>query len=258
MKTLRTVFIGVASVFVAATAFAALSKDDVKRLNASAAVLSEIRNAPDNGIPDRIWNNARCVVVIPSLKKAAFIIGGEFGSGVMSCRNGGRWGAPVFMEMTKGSAGFQIGASSTDLVLLVMNQTGEDKLLRNKVTLGADASIAAGPVGRSASAATDGRMSTEMLAYSRSKGLFAGIDLSGGSLKLDESSNAGAYGPTASARDIALGTEKVTVPVQAQVFTNALGREVQGTSGVNKTPGTKKTTGSKSSTGSKNLTGTKK
>jgi lipid-binding SYLF domain-containing protein len=258
MKTLRTVVVGVASVFVATTAFATLSKDDVKRLNESAAVLSEIRSAPDSGIPERIWDNARCVVVIPSLKKAAFIIGGEFGSGVMSCKHGGRWSAPVFMEMAKGSAGFQIGASSTDLVLVVMNQSGVDKLLRNKVTLGGDASIAAGPVGRSASAATDAQMSTEMLAYSRSKGLFAGIDLSGGTLKPDESANVRAYGATVSARDVALGTEKVTVPVEAQVFTNALGRGVQGTSGVNQTPGTKKTTGSKSSTGSKNTGGTKK
>ena len=239
---------------VATTAFATLSKDDVKRLNESAAVLSEIRNAPDNGIPERIWNNAKCVVVIPSLKKAAFIIGGEFGSGVMSCRHGGRWGAPVFMEMAKGSAGFQIGASSTDLVLIVTNQSGVDKLLRNKVTLGADASIAAGPVGRSASAATDTQMSTEMLAYSRSKGLFAGIDLSGGSLKPDESANARAYGSTVSARDIALGTTAVTVPVEVHAFTNALGRECRERVECNTTTGTKKTTGSKSSTGSKHMT----
>lgn len=234
MKTMRIVVAGVSTLFVATTAFATLSKDDVKRINESAALLSEIRSAPDNGIPERIWNNAKCVVVIPSLKKAAFIIGGEFGSGVMSCKHAGKWGPPIFMEMAKGSAGFQIGASSTDLVLVVMDQTGVDKLLRNKVTLGADASIAAGPVGRSASAATDAQMSTEMLAYSRSKGLFAGIDLSGGSLKPDESANARAYGPTASTRDIALGTEKVTVPVEMHAFTNALGRDVRGTTGVKK------------------------
>src|SRR5262245_61331516 len=159
MKTLRIVGAGMASLLVATTASATLSKDDVKRLNEAAAVLSEIRSAPDRGIPDRIWNNAKCVVVIPSLKKAAFIVGGEFGSGVMSCRHEGRWGAPVFMEMAKGSAGFQIGASSTDLVLVVNDDRGVEKLLRNKVTLGGDASIAAGPVGRTATAATDAQMS---------------------------------------------------------------------------------------------------
>jgi len=240
MKTLRTVAAGVASLLVATTAFATLSKDDVKKLDESAAVLSEIRNAPDGGIPERIWNNAKCVLVIPSLKKAAFIIGGEFGTGVMSCRTGGKWGAPVFMEMTKGSAGFQIGAESIDLVLVVMNGNGVNKLLGNKVTLGAGASVAAGPIGRTATAATDAQMTVEMLAYSRSKGLFAGIDVSGGTLKLDEKRNQQAYGPTANARNIALGTEAVKIPVEAQAFTNALGREVTGTSGATTKPKSKK------------------
>jgi lipid-binding SYLF domain-containing protein len=246
MKTLRIVLATLASLCIATTAFATLSKDDVKRLNEAAAVLNEIRNAPDNGIPDRIWNNAKCIVVIPSLKKAAFIVGGEFGSGVMSCRHDGKWGAPVFMEMAKGSAGFQIGASSTDLVLVVNDDRGVEKLLRNKVTLGGDASVAAGPVGRSASAATDAQLSAEMLAYSRSKGLFAGVDLSGGTLKPDQSANARAYGPTANAGDIALGSQAVTVPSEAQAFMNALGRSVQGTSGVGPgSKGTRRPTGTK-------------
>ena len=240
MKTLKTVVAGVAAFLVATTAFATLSKDDVKKLDEAAAVLSEIRSAPDGGIPERIWNNAKCVVVIPSLKKAAFIIGGEFGSGVMSCRHGGKWGAPVFMEMAKGSAGFQIGAESTDLVLVVTNENGVTKLLGNKVTLGAGASVAAGPVGRTATAATDAQMTAEMLAYSRSKGLFAGIDLSGGTLKLDDKRNQQAYGPTANARNIAMGTEAVKIPVEAQAFTNALGREVTGTSGATVKPKSKK------------------
>ena len=239
MKTLKTVVAGVAAFLVATTAFATLSKDDVKKLDEAAAVLSEIRSAPDGGIPERIWNNAKCVVVIPSLKKAAFIVGGEFGSGVMSCRHGGKWGAPVFMEMAKGSAGFQIGAESTDLVLVV-NESGVNKLLGNKVTLGAGASVAAGPVGRTATAATDAQMTAEMLAYSRSKGLFAGIDLSGGTLKLDDKRNQQAYGPTANARNIAMGTEAVKIPVEAQAFTNALGREVTGTSGATVKPKSKK------------------
>jgi len=239
MKTLKTVAAGAAAFLVATTAFATLSKDDVKKLDEAAAVLSEIRSAPDGGIPEKIWNNAKCVLVIPSLKKAAFIIGGEFGSGVMSCKHGGKWGAPVFMEMTKGSAGFQIGAESTDLVLVV-SQSGVNKLLGNKVTLGAGASVAAGPVGRTATAATDAQMTAEMLAYSRSKGLFAGIDVSGGTLKLDVKRNQQAYGPMADGRNIALGTTAIHIPVEAQAFTNALGREVTGTSGATTKPKSKK------------------
>src|ERR1700676_1507514 len=175
--------IAICCVFVltAASAFAALSKDEVKRLHESATILTELRNAPDKAIPDDLWNKARCVLVIPSLKKAAFIVGGEYGSGVMSCRTTG-WTAPVFMQLAKGSWGFQIGAEEVDLVLLVMNQRGVDKLLQDKVSLGADASVAAGPVGRSAAVATDAQMKAEMLSYSRAQGLFAGLDLSGGVL----------------------------------------------------------------------------
>src|SRR5262249_43968488 len=156
------------------------------------------------------------------------------------------WGPPIFMQMAKGSAGFQIGASSTDLVLIVNDDRGVEKLLRNEVTLGGDASVAAGPVGRTASAATDAQLSAEMLAYSRSKGLFAGIDVSGGTLRPDESANERAYGPMVSARDVALGTEPVKVPVEAQAFERALGSGVQGTSGVSTSPkGAKKPSGTK-------------
>jgi len=231
MKPMKTIVASVAAVLVAATAFAQLSKSDINKLNEATTVLSEIRNAPDNGIPDSVWSKAHCVVVIPDLKKAGFIVGGEHGSGVMSCRNANAWGPPVFMELTKGSAGLQAGVSSTDLVLVVMNESGVDKLLRNKVTLGADASVAAGPVGRAASAATDAQLSAQMLSYSRAKGLFAGIDLSGGSLNPDNSKNERAYGPNASARDIALGTARVNVSAEAQAFTKSLGRDVRGTSG---------------------------
>jgi hypothetical protein len=139
----------------------------------------------------------------------------------MSCKHGGRWSAPVFMEMAKGSAGFQIGASSTDLVLVVTNQSGVDKLLRNKVTLGGDASIAAGPIGRSASAATDAQLSTEMLAYSRSKGLFAGIDVSGGVLRPDDDANTGVYGSRATPSTI-LATREMSAPPEAASFLSAL------------------------------------
>src|SRR5258705_5810075 len=233
MKPMKTIVASATALLVAATAFAQLSKHDTQKLNEATTVLSEIRNAPDNGIPDSIWSKAHCVVVIPDLKKAGFIVGGEHGSGVMSCKHADTWGPPVFMELTKGSAGLQAGIQSVDLVLVVMNQGGVDKLLRNKVTLGADASIAAGPVGRAASAATDAQLSAEMLSYSRAKGLFAGIDLSGGSLNPDTSKNERAYGANASARDIALGTTPVKMGAEAQTFTNALGRQTRGTSGVN-------------------------
>jgi lipid-binding SYLF domain-containing protein len=173
------------------------------------------------------------VLVIPSLKKAAFIVGGEGGSGVMSCRHSnGAWGTPVFMQLTKGSVGFQVGASSTELVLFVMNASGAEKLLSNKTTLGVGASIAAGPVGRTATAATDAQMTAEMLSYSHSKGLFAGVNLSGGALTPDKDANTRAYGSTASAKEIALGTTPVTALAQARGFTNALGRDVRATTGV--------------------------
>ena len=232
MKTLRTVAASTALLLLTSAAFAGPSKSDVKLLNEAATVVSDLRNAADSAIPRKVWDDAHCVLVIPSLKKAAFLVGGEFGDGVMSCRHGSSWTSPIFMEMTKGSAGFQVGAQSVELVLLVMNQSGVDKLLRNKVTLGADASIAAGPVGRSASAATDAQMSAEMLSYSRAKGVFAGIDLSGGALRPDTSANERAYGANASAREIALGTANVPMPTEAHAFMTALGgREVRGTTG---------------------------
>jgi len=234
MQTMRTIVASAAALLVAATAFGQLKQSDIEKLNEAATTLRELRNTAEGGIPESIFSKAHCVVVIPGLKKAGFIVGGEHGSGVMSCRRGTTWTSPVFMEMTKGSAGLQIGVQSTDLVLVVMNQRGAEKLLGNKVTLGADASVAAGPVGRAASAATDAQLSAEMLSYSRAKGLFAGVDLSGGSLNPDKSKNERAYGPNASARDIALGATPVKASAEAQAFINALGRDTRGTSGVKK------------------------
>jgi len=222
----------VLALLIAASAFAALSKDEVKRLNEGASILTEFRDSADKGIPEDIWQKAQCVVVIPSLKKAAFIVGGEYGSGVMSCRHAKGWSAPVFMQLAKGSWGFQAGAQQIDLVLVVMNQRGVEKLMQDKVSLGADASVAAGPVGRSASAATDAQLSAEMLAYSRAQGLFAGIDLSGGVLRPDNEALARAYGSKVSARDIVMGDAKVTAPSEARAFTNALARDVRATTGV--------------------------
>jgi lipid-binding SYLF domain-containing protein len=218
-------------VLTATLAFGALSKDDVKHLNKATTVLSEFRNSSE--IPESMWTRATCVLVIPSLKKAAFIVGGEGGSGVMSCRHSnGAWGTPIFMQLTKGSVGFLVGASSTELVLFVMNASGAEKLLSNKTSLGAGASIAAGPVGRTATASTDAQMTAEMLSYSHSKGLFAGVDLSGGALAPDKDANERAYGSTASSKQIALGTAPVTALAQARPFTDALARNTRATTGV--------------------------
>ena len=217
----KIITFGCAVSLLAATAFAKLSSDEVKRLGEAASVLNELRNVPDNGIPQDLWNKAECAIVIPSMKKAAFIVGGEYGSGVMSCRHNGDWTSPVFMQLAKGSVGFQIGAQSTDLVLLVMNRRGLEKLLSDKVSLGADASIAAGPVGRTASAATDAQLGAEILSYSRSQGLFAGINLSGGVLKADNDAQNRAYGPNVTASDVALGNKRVALD-QASAFLSAL------------------------------------
>jgi lipid-binding SYLF domain-containing protein len=218
--------IGCTVCLMASSAFAALSKDETKRLGEAATILTDLRNAPDKGIPEELWKKAQCVVVIPSMKKAAFIVGGEYGSGVMSCRTTTGWSAPVFMQLAKGSWGLQIGAEEVDLVLLVTNRRGIEKLLEDKVTLGADASVAAGPVGRSANAATDAQMSAEMLSYSRSQGLFAGINLSGGVLKPDKEADARAYGGSVSAREVALGTGHIDVPEPANPFLRALQEDV--------------------------------
>jgi lipid-binding SYLF domain-containing protein len=227
---MKRIALGCALCLVASAAFAALSKDEVKRLSDASAILSELRNTPEKGIPEDLWEKAQCVVVIPSMKKAAFIVGGEYGSGVMSCRTKG-WSAPVFMQLAKGSWGLQIGAQQVDLVLLVMNRRGVDKLLQDKVSLGADASVAAGPVGRAANAATDAQMSAQMLAYSRAQGVFAGIDLSGGVLKPDNEANARAYGESVTARNVVLGPSHVAPPAEAAPFLRALRQETRATTG---------------------------
>ena len=195
---------------------------EASRLTLAANAVREIRNE----IPEEYWTKARCVLVIPELKKAAFIIGGEYGKGVMSCRAGEQWSAPVFMQLAKGSWGFQAGVEQADLVLLVMNESGVQKLLKNKVNLGADASVAAGPLGRRGGVSTDAVVTAEILSYSRSKGLFAGIDLSGGVLRPDEDANKSAYGAGATASTI-LATREMSAPPEAAPFLTAL----KGTSG---------------------------
>lgn len=212
-------------VVVAAAAVSAdISTKEANRIREAATVLKEIHSVPDKDIPQDLWNKAQCVLVVPGLKKAAFVIGGEYGNGLMSCRSdGGPWSAPLFMQVGKGSWGLQIGAESIDLVLLVMNRTGMEKMLRNKTSLGAEASIAGGPVGRDARAATDAQMKAEILSYSRTQGLFAGINLSGGVVKPDVDDNADLYGKSISPQDVVMSS-KVAAPAVTQPFMAALQR----------------------------------
>jgi SH3 domain-containing YSC84-like protein 1 len=213
-----------------AAALADVSSSEAKRLDEAAAVVRQFTATPDKAIPENLWASAECVTVVPGLKKAAFIVGGEYGKGVMSCRAGQTWSAPIFVELQKGSAGFQIGAEQVDLVLLMMNRNGVDKLLSDKTNLGGDASIAAGPVGRSASASTDARLTAGILAYSRAQGAFAGINLSGGVLRPDKDANERMFGPTVTARDV-LFKNNVPVPAPAQAFVRTLREETRATTG---------------------------
>ena len=190
------------------------ARDTEKRLDASAEVLTEIMGAPDKGIPQDLLNKAACVVVIPGVKKGAFIVGAKFGRGFIVCRNEARgWSAPAGVKVEGGSVGFQIGGSETDVVMLVMNRNSVDKLLSSKFTIGADASAAAGPVGRTSSAATDAQLHAELLTYSRSRGLFAGVSLEGATLRPDDDANKDMYGKEMSNKDIVQG--KVAPPPAA-------------------------------------------
>src|SRR4051812_1418257 len=192
---------------------ASIRPADVGRLSSAARAIQDMRGE----IPEDFWDRARCVVSIPELKKAAFIFGGEYGKGVMSCRAGDQWSAPVFMQLAKGSWGFQAGAEQADLILLVMNEEGVQKLLKNKVNLGADASVAAGPMGRRGGVSTDAVVTAEILSYSRSKGLFAGIDVSGGILRPDDDANVDVYGKGAMASTI-LAPREISAPPEAASF----------------------------------------
>jgi len=209
-----------AAILASATSVsAAISAAETARLTSAAQVVQDIRN----DIPQQYWDRAHCVAVIPELKKAAFIVGGEYGKGVMSCRAADRWSAPIFIQLAKGSWGFQAGAEQVDVVLLITNEQGVQKLLENKVNLGADASVAAGPIGRQGQVGTDAKLSAEILSYSRAKGLFAGIDLSGGVLRPDEDANHKVYGTSATPRTI-LASRDISAPTQAAPFLNALGQ----------------------------------
>src|ERR1700704_1715834 len=199
------------------------TKDD-DRLTNCGMVLKEILDVPDS-IPQDLLDKADCVVVFPSVLKAAFIVGGSYGRGAMSCRQGddfkGSWGAPTMMALEGGSFGFQIGGQATDFVLLVMNESGARGILTSKVKLGGDASVAGGPVGRDASASTDATLRSEILSYSRARGLFAGVSLEGSIIRPDNNDNRRIYGKKIPAREIVLsGT--IAVPPAAEQFISIL------------------------------------
>ena len=198
-------------------AFPALAETkEGERLQNSYDVMKAILDTPDKGIPRDLLNKAECVVVFPSVKKAAFVVGGSYGRGVMSCRSGanfrGPWSAPAFFALEGGSFGLQIGGEATDFVLLVMNEQGAKSVMTSKVKLGGDASVAAGPVGRATSAETDIVMKAEILSWSRNRGVFAGISLAGSTLRSDNDANKNLYGKDLNAKQIILQGEARTPP----------------------------------------------
>src|SRR5713226_7966826 len=189
---------------LALTPLLAKDNEPVNRLDEAAAVFSEVMATPDRGIPQELLEHAHCIVIVPDLKTAAFVFGGKYGKGYLSCRNksGTGWSAPGTVRIEGGSVGFQIGGSSTDLIMLVLSERGADKLLSSKFTLGAEGSVAAGPVGRTATAQTDAQMHADILSWSRSQGLFAGVALEGATLRQDLDDNATLYGKRLENRDI--------------------------------------------------------
>ena len=205
---LRKSFLFACVGLVAATLCSAHPNKEQERLENSGVVMQEIMNIPDD-IPADVMSKAECVIVFPSVLKAAFVVGASYGRGAMVCRTGehfrGPWGAPAMFALEGGSVGFQIGGQATDLILLVMNERGASSILESKVKLGGDASIAAGPVGRDAAANTDAYMRAEVLSYSRTRGLFAGVSLEGSTLRPDDNATEDVYGQKLTAREIVLG-----------------------------------------------------
>lgn len=185
----------------------ALDNEPAKRLGEAASVFAEIMESPDKSVPHDLLANAHCVVIVPGMKSAAFVVGGKYGKGYLSCRNkkGPGWSAPGTVRIEGGSVGFQIGGSDTDVFLLVMNERGIDKLLGNQFILGAKGSVAAGPVGRTVTAQTDAQMHAEILSWSRTHGLFAGVSLEGATLRQDLDDNATLYGKRLENREIVTG-----------------------------------------------------
>lgn len=218
MKTVMTV---VALLSLSSIGWAGTTREATDdRLDHAGAVLHEIMSAPDKGIPEEVLEHAKCIAVVPHMLKGGFVFGGENGRGVASCRTQSGWSAPAFFAITGGSWGLQIGVEGVDLVLIIQNDKGMKRLIGSKFELGADASAAAGPVGRHASADTDWKLDTEILTYSRAKGAFAGLTLTGAAIRRDDDSTEAIYGHEVSTRRILSG--EVAIPASAHSFLDAI------------------------------------
>lgn len=230
MKIRSSILLILSVFFLCALCVSDDKNTEEQRVTDSGQVLKEILDMPDKGIPKSVLDGSKCVIVLPSVKKVAIGIGGSYGRGVMSCRTGddykGPWSAPIMMASSGGSVGFQIGGQETDFVIIVMNDQGARSLLNNKVKLGADASVAAGPVGRTAEASTNASMKAEMLSYSRSRGVFGGVSLSGATLRPDGDANKSLYGKEVSSEEIIAG--KVSAPASASQLIDLLNTQAGG------------------------------
>ena len=217
----RILAVAILIVIASLTAVASDREDDVNRTQKAAQVFKEIMNIPDQGIPSNLLESAKCIAIIPGDKKFAFIFGGSYGRGLATCRTEHGWSAPMFVAIDSGSVGYQIGGSSTDIVMLFMNDHALQSLMSDKFKLGADASVAAGPVGRNAAAGTDLKLNAEILSYSRSKGIFAGVSLDGAVMQADKSGDKAMYGDDVNRHEILDG--KVAVPASARALVEELG-----------------------------------
>jgi SH3 domain-containing YSC84-like protein 1 len=220
----RLLIVTTLALLVALPAVASDREEDASRTHKAAQVFKEIMDAPDQGIPQDLLASAKCIAIIPGEVKFAFIFGGNYGRGVATCRTGHGWSAPIFVAIDGGSVGYQIGGSSTDLVMLFMNDHALQSLLGDKFKLGGDASVAAGPVGRNATAGTDLRLSAEILSYSRTKGIFAGVSLDGAVVQADKSGDKAMYGDDVDRHEILSG--KVAVPESARPLLHEIGEYV--------------------------------
>jgi len=227
MSTRRIFIVVFVTVFLLTPAFADSDRqDDIQRIHNSAEVLQEIMSTPDKAIPHELLESAKCIAIIPGEKKAAFVLGGRYGKGLVTCKTAHGWSAPLFLTVGGGSFGFQIGASSTDIVMLIMNDHGMKSLLSDRFKIGADASVAAGPVGRHVAAGTDLKLTAEILTYSRSKGVFAGVSLDGAVVEADHSGDRSMYGSDTNRQSILDG--KVTVPKDAMNFAREVAQYTRG------------------------------
>ncbi|MFY9793515.1 MAG: lipid-binding SYLF domain-containing protein [Candidatus Sulfotelmatobacter sp.] len=217
----RILAVTILIVIASLTAVASDREDDVNRTQKAAQVFKEIMNTPDQGIPSNLLESAKCIAIIPGDKEFAFIFGGSYGRGLATCRTEHGWSAPMFVAIDSGSVGYQIGGSSTDIVMLFMNDHALQSLMSDKFKLGADASVAAGPVGRNAAAGTDLKLNAEILSYSRSKGIFAGVSLDGAVMQADKSGDKSMYGDDVNRHEILDG--KVAVPASARALVEELG-----------------------------------